>query len=98
MNAHRRGGPSTSAPSLAMLIIAFLLGWAHFEPAVAQGLPTELGPQGPLSLWVIGVVVLGMAIAYGIMRNRNRTRAERAAADQATKDLYARENRDNSGR
>jgi hypothetical protein len=42
----------------------------------------------------IGAAVLGLVIAYGIMRNRTRTRAEKHITDQATKNNYAEENRD----
>jgi hypothetical protein len=47
-----------------------------------------------LPLWtlVVGVFVLGIIIAYGIMRNRSRTRQERIISDEATKDLYRKEN------
>jgi hypothetical protein len=48
----------------------------------------------PLALWVAGACVLGLVIAYGILRNRTRTRADKQVTDQATKDLYAREERD----
>jgi hypothetical protein len=38
--------------------------------------------------------VLGLVIAYGIMRNRGRSRADKQMTDQATKNLYAEEERD----
>lgn len=45
--------------------------------------------------WVLvvlgGMIVLGVAIAYGIVRNASRTRAERAASERATHELYQRE-------
>ncbi|NOJ46031.1 cytochrome c-type biogenesis protein CcmH [Bradyrhizobium sp. WSM 1744] len=47
----------------------------------------------PVALWFIGAAVLGLALAYGIMRNRRRTRAEKQITEEATKDLYAREKR-----
>jgi hypothetical protein len=43
---------------------------------------------------VIGAGVLGLALAYGIIRTRGRTRAQKQATDEATKALYAREDRD----
>jgi hypothetical protein len=98
MNIHLRGGPSASVSSLGIATVAFVFGWLPSGLAAAQGLPAELGTQKPLWLWVIGSIILGAAIVYGIMRNRNRTRSERAATDQATKGLYAREDHDNSGR
>jgi hypothetical protein len=59
----------------------------------AQGQPVETASHLPVALWFIGAGVLGLVLAYGIMRNRRRTRAEKAATEEATKDLYARENR-----
>ncbi|MET3843879.1 hypothetical protein [Bradyrhizobium sp. OAE829] len=64
------------------------------EGAAAQGLPVETGSHLPVALWLGGAVVLGIAIAYGILRTRSRTSAERRMTDQATKDLYVKENRD----
>jgi hypothetical protein len=60
----------------------------------AQGLPVETGSHLPVALWFIGAAVLGLVLAYGIMRNRSRTRAEKHITDQATKKAYAQENRD----
>ena len=48
----------------------------------------------PLALWVAGTCVLGVVIAYAILRNRTRSRLEKQVSNQATKDLYAREERD----
>ena len=59
----------------------------------AQGQPTETASHIPVALWFIGAAVLGLVLAYGIMRNRRRTRAEKQLTEQATKDLYAQENR-----
>jgi hypothetical protein len=60
----------------------------------AQGLPVETGSQIPLALWFAGAAVLGIAIAYGIMRNRNRTPAEKKLTDDATEANYAATERD----
>jgi hypothetical protein len=46
-----------------------------------------------VALSFVGAGVLGLVLAYGIMRNRRRTPAERRITEQATKDLYERENR-----
>jgi len=46
------------------------------------------------ALWFIGVGVLGLVIAYGILRNRSRTRAEKQITEQATKNVYAEGERD----
>jgi hypothetical protein len=47
----------------------------------------------PLALWWCGAAVLGLVLAYGILRNRSRTRAERQVTEEATKNLYAEEER-----
>ena len=60
----------------------------------AQGLPVKTASPMPLWTWVIGVVILGALLFYGIMRNRTRTAADKATTEQGTKDLYKREERD----
>ena len=47
----------------------------------------ETGSYLPVALWFIGAAVLGLVIAYGIMRKKHIT-------DQATRYAYAEENRD----
>lgn len=47
--------------------------------------------SAPRLVSLSGAVVLGLAIAYGIMRNRSRTRAEKQITEQATKNNYAEE-------
>lgn len=39
-------------------------------------------------LWGIGIIVLGCAIAYAIMRNRSRTAAEKRHTEQVAKENY----------
>jgi pilus assembly protein TadC len=41
----------------------------------------------------IGGVLLAIAIVYAIIRNRQRTYADRRRTEEATKDLYARVDR-----
>jgi hypothetical protein len=41
--------------------------------------------------------VLGLVMACGILRNRSRTRAEKAVTEQATKSRYAEQERDRLG-
>lgn len=49
----------------------------------------------PWALVIIGgTIALGIAIAYGIMHNWSRTRADRALTDHATHELYEREERE----
>jgi hypothetical protein len=86
---------SFAGTSKAAVIILALVVLALFPADLAaQGLPVETGYHFPVALWFIGAAVLGLAIAYGIMRNRSRTRAEKHITDQATKNAYAEENRD----
>lgn len=52
------------------------------------------GPALWLILLTVGVAVLGAAMIYGIMRNRQRTLAERITTEVETKREYEREDRD----
>ena len=77
--------------TIALALIGSVLSSADL---VAQGLPVQNGPTVPIALWWIGAFVLALAIAYGIQRNRSRTRSEKALTEQATKNLYAEEARE----
>ncbi|MEA2939978.1 MAG: hypothetical protein QOD09_507 [Bradyrhizobium sp.] len=71
-----------------------LFAYALFPAgAAAQGEPVANGPMLPLALWCAGAAVLGLVIAYAIFRNRTRTRADKRVTEQATKNLYAEEER-----
>jgi uncharacterized membrane protein YesL len=61
--------------------------------ALAKEIKTmETSGQGLwLILLTVGVVVLGLAMAYGAMRNRQRTTGEKIAREIGTKQEYARE-------
>lgn len=78
-----------TATSLALLALVLLPG-----DLFAQGLPVEIGSQLPVALWFVGAGVLGLVLAYGILRNKGRTRAQKQITEQATKNLYAQEERD----
>ena len=74
------------------------LGWRR----VAMGHPTRRRlffnrevhmTTLPLWIWFAGAGVLGIVMAYGILRNRTRTREERIVTNEATKELYKQENR-----
>jgi hypothetical protein len=82
-------GERTATKSAAIAALFTLLP----GELAAQGQPVETASHVPVAMWFIGAGVLGMVLAYGIMRNRRRTRAEKAITEQATKDLYARDNR-----
>jgi len=64
------------------------------DELAAQGLPTETGSHFPVALWFVGAGVLGLVLAYGIIRNRRRTDAEKQITEHATKSRYAEEERD----
>ncbi|ABE39026.1 hypothetical protein [Rhodopseudomonas pseudopalustris] len=48
-------------------------------------------------LWGIGLLVLPAAMAYAVMRNRNRTAAEKQRTDTATKEVYRAQEREDTG-
>jgi hypothetical protein len=87
---HNRLIDRMSKPVIAALLFAWVLSPSN---SAAQGLPVQNGPMLPVALWWIGAFVLGLAMAYGIFRNRKRTRAEKEMTERATRDLYAREAR-----
>jgi hypothetical protein len=74
--------------------LAGLLACFAPDQVIAQGLPVETGSHLPVWLWFIGAGILGLAIAYGIVRNSKRNAAEKATTERATKDLYAKEDRE----
>jgi hypothetical protein len=48
-------------------------------------------------MWGIGIVILGLAIAYALMRNRTRTAGQKRQTEMATKDVYRAEQRKEDG-
>jgi hypothetical protein len=50
--------------------------------------------MGVEMLYGVLIVVLGLALAYGVMRNRSRTRSEKQITDDATKARYLQEDRE----
>ncbi len=54
---------------------------------------SELGFLGWAIILAGGVIVLGLVIAYGEIRNRKRTSRERALTEAATHRLYEEEER-----
>jgi len=83
--------PRVFKPAAIMLA---LLVFLFPEDLAAQGLPTETGSHLPVALWFVGAGVLGLVLAYGIIRNRSRTGAEKQITEHATKSRYAEEERD----
>jgi phosphate/sulfate permease len=60
----------------------------------AQGQPVQNGSVLPVAIWWVGSCILGLVLAYGILRNRSRTSAEKRLTEKATKNLHAEEERD----
>jgi hypothetical protein len=78
----------------AAIMLALLVFVLFPDGLAAQGLPTETGSHFPVALWFVGAGVLGLVLAYGIIRNRSRTGAERQITEDATKSRYAEQERD----
>jgi hypothetical protein len=78
--------------STAALIPALLVSLS--PRADAQGLPVYTGSSIPVAIWVIGTIVLGCVIAYGIVHTKNRSRVEKQRTEQGTKEVYRQEERD----
>lgn len=55
---------------------------------------TTSGPSFWLILLTIGVLLLGAAIAYGVMQNRKRSAGERSLTEAATHAGYVKEDRE----
>jgi hypothetical protein len=87
----RPNGEASKSVAIIPTLLALILLPGE---AAAQGLPVETGSHLPVALWFIGAGVLGLALAYGVMRNRGRTRSEKQITEQATKNLYAKEERE----
>jgi hypothetical protein len=79
--------------ALVKLMAAIGLLLAPFELA-AQGLPVRTGSPIPIWIWFAGSGILGVMLAYGIIRNRGRSRSDLSVTEHATKELYAKEERD----
>jgi hypothetical protein len=85
----------TASGTFQLAVILTAIATVFFPvDLAAQGQPVANGPMLPLALWWGGACILGLVIAYAIMRNRSRTRAEKQLTEQATKNLYAEEERD----
>jgi hypothetical protein len=78
----------------AAIMLGLLAPVLFSDELAAQGLPTETGSHFPVVLWFVGAGVLGLVLAYGIIRNRRRTGAEKQITERATKSRYAEEERD----
>jgi hypothetical protein len=87
-------------PSLLRDAGLAVLASGHHAPSVllagADWQPKDIQEQKQMTtqyvwIWIAGVVLLGLALAYGIFRNRTRTSRERAVTEAATKERYRQE-------
>jgi hypothetical protein len=78
-------------PTAIAAFVLFLASVLVPTELLAQGLPVDTGSHAPVALWFVGAFVLAGAIVYGIMRNRQRSRAEMQLTERATKENYRRE-------
>jgi hypothetical protein len=78
------------------LVIALIAVCIVYDPFHLISDSPETGGVGhpPIWLWVLGVIILGCVMSYGILQNRRRPRAEADITQAATKDLYRREESD----
>jgi hypothetical protein len=87
----KRGSGGAVKPAIVLGLSVLALSPANLA---AQGLPVQNGPMLPVAIWWIGSLVLGLVMAYGIIQNRRKSRAEKELTERATKKLYAEEARD----
>jgi hypothetical protein len=85
-----RGRSRVLAKTVVLSALAPFLWSSH---VLAQA-PQQNASFVPVALWVVGVVILGVAIAWGILHNRRRTWRERQITEQATRERYSEEERD----
>jgi uncharacterized membrane protein len=78
---------------IAPFVIALIVVWIIYDPLHMLG-RSENFARTPVWLWVIGVGILGSAIAYGTLRARHRSPMEEHLTQKATRDLYRREEND----
>jgi protein-S-isoprenylcysteine O-methyltransferase Ste14 len=77
--ASRKLSAGNIAKSASVLMaIALVL----FPEGLAAQQTAEPRSMIPIALWWIGSLVLGLGLAYGIWRNRSRTRADKQRTEQ----------------
>lgn len=69
------------------MLLSTQTGWNVSMPAKLVSQSSQI----PVAIWFVGAAVLGLVMTYGILRTRNRTRAEKQITEQATKQVYAEE-------
>jgi hypothetical protein len=75
------------------LLIALVVAWIIYDPFHMLDHDVAVS-NSTIWLWVIRVGILGSVIVYGILRTRQRTAAEANLTQEATHDLYRREEDD----
>jgi cytochrome bd-type quinol oxidase subunit 2 len=99
MDAAQREKSRRALIVIAPLVIALVAIWIIYDPLHLISSNPETAEGGfthiPAWLWLIGVGVLGLALAYGISQNRKRAGAgaKTNVTQDATRDLYRREER-----
>jgi|tagenome__1003787_1003787.scaffolds.fasta_scaffold20832000_2 hypothetical protein len=83
---------------IAPFVIALIVVWVIYDPFHMIG-GKPLGRETafaelPLWLWVIGIGILGSFLCYGILQAGRHPPAEDNITQQATDDLYRREEAD----
>jgi Na+/proline symporter len=91
MTEKNRGALLIVAPLVIALIIVSII----YDPFHMISSNPENSGRGfantPVWLWVIGVGILGSVMSYGISQARRRTRTEANITQDATDELYRRE-------
>jgi Na+/proline symporter len=91
MTEKNRGALLIVAPLVVALIIVCII----YDPFHMISSNPENSGRGfantPVWLWVIGVGILGSVMSYGISQARRRTRTEANITQDATDELYRRE-------
>jgi hypothetical protein len=83
---------------IAPFVIALIIVWMIYDPFhMISSKPAGSEPffaQLPLWFWVIGIGLLGSLMCYGILRAGRRSHTEANISEEATQDLYRREEAD----
>jgi hypothetical protein len=91
-----RASPVRRVSRVYAVGLALLVLLSSAQDLLAQGLPVDTGSHIPVAMWFVGAGILGLVMAYGIIRTRSRTRAEKQLTERATRQLYADKGREES--
>jgi predicted Na+-dependent transporter len=73
---------------VAAITMFILVNVVCANVSLAQGQPVKSGSHWPVALIFAGVVALGIVLAYGILRNKNRSSTEKRVSEQVTAERY----------